>query len=197
MASTGREDAVVLAWNVDLHCAVKPASPVNHVASEFGLDVAWKARVNQVAFAGLAWDGLHHHVEKAPRNHASWDHDLLDGAAVAPWNSVVAFDHHDGADTAPLNCVAGNIGHQDGLDVEPTERVQAGDLLGVAAFACLDDSCETAADLAAETGPLAGVVFSMEEWVHEGCLEDVGRGLGPSQVAVLQNEGWFHCFGSW
>lgn len=121
-------------------------------------------------------------------------------------NSVAAgaVDHHDDVDAAPKDDVdhhdgvAGSIGHREGLDVAPMEHVPAGDLLGVAAIACLDAACETAADLADGTGLLDGVVYSMDWFFWEVGRED-GCGLDPTLVAALvsRNEGWFPGVHSW
>lgn len=180
MASEGRDYCVVLACDVDLRGAVKVA-PL--VAGEVGLDDVWMAQMNHVAYEGLDKDGLDHGVEKAPLNSVA----------------AGAVDHHDDADTAPMDGVAGSIGHREGLDVAPMEHVPAGDLLGVAAIACLDAACETAADLADGTGLLDGVVYSMDWVFWEVGREDVGCGLDPTLVAALvsQNEGWFPGVHSW
>lgn len=124
LASAGRDYIVVLALDVGLQGAAKAAVPLNHVACEFGPAGAWMAWVNHAAFDGLAGDGLH------------------DGAVAAAVNLVAAgfVGCRDGGETARMNWVVGSVGPPDGLDVAPMERVQAGDLVGVAAFAFLDAS---------------------------------------------------------
>ncbi|EXB82493.1 hypothetical protein L484_027668 [Morus notabilis] len=158
LASAGRDYIVVLALDVGLQGAAKAAVPLNHVACEFGPAGAWMAWVNHAAFDGLAGDGLH------------------DGAVAAAVNLVAAgfVGCRDGGDTV------GSIGPPDGLDVAPMERVQAGDLLGVAAFAFLDASSQAAPDQSDGTGLLYGVAAPLD-WLAR---ED-GLGLDPILVTTM------------